>query len=59
MNVRLPLQIAVWVYCLSWAFDYRAAADSGGSPGLRSDLARSLSSFFLFFASSFWRFSYP
>ena len=32
MNVRLPLQIAVWVYCLSWAFDYRAAADSGGSP---------------------------
>ena len=32
MNVRLPLQIAVWVYGLSWAFDYRAAADSGGSP---------------------------
>ncbi len=32
MNVRLPLQICVWVYCLSWAFDYRAAEGSGGSP---------------------------
>ena len=32
MNAALPLRICVWVYCLSWAFDYRAAEGSGGSP---------------------------
>jgi len=32
MNPRLPLLIAVWTYCLSWAFDYRAAEGTGGSP---------------------------
>ena len=32
MNVRAPLQVCVWIYCLSWAFDYRAAEGSGGSP---------------------------
>jgi hypothetical protein len=32
MNTRLPLLICVWTYCLSWAFDYRAAEGSGGSP---------------------------
>jgi hypothetical protein len=32
MNARLPLQVCVWIYCLSWAFDYRAAEGAGGSP---------------------------
>ncbi len=32
MNSRLSLQICVWLYCLSWAFDYRAAEGQGGSP---------------------------
>jgi hypothetical protein len=32
MNPRLPLLVCVWIYCLSWSFDYRAAEGSGGSP---------------------------
>ena len=32
MKTRLPLLICVWGYCLSWAFDYRAAEGQGGSP---------------------------
>ena len=32
MNARLSLRVCVWIYCLSWAFDYRAAEGSGGSP---------------------------
>ena len=32
MNATVPLRICVWIYCLSWAFDYRAAEGSGGSP---------------------------
>ncbi len=31
MNVRRILTVCVWVYCLSWAFDYRSAEGSGGS----------------------------
>lgn len=32
MNARPLLRILVWIYCLSWAFDYRAARDAGNSP---------------------------
>ncbi len=32
MNANLLLRLCVWLYCLSWAFDYRAAEGSGGSP---------------------------
>ncbi len=32
MNPRLPLLICVWIYCLSWAFDFRGEEGSGGTP---------------------------
>ena len=44
MNTRLPLQVCVWVYCLSWAFDYRAAGGGGGSAVQYLSLAFTLAS---------------
>ena len=31
MNYRRALLICIWVYCLSWSFDYRGEAQSGGT----------------------------
>lgn len=31
MNRKLLLRIFVWLYCLSWAFDYRGEEDGGNA----------------------------
>lgn len=29
MSASVPIRLLIWIYCLSWAFDYRATEDGG------------------------------